>query len=214
MTASRNCRLCLVRHGETDWNAERRLQGQLDIGLNAAGLAQARAVRAGLADRRFAAVYSSTLARAWVTAEIAIAGSGLAVSPAPTLRERHYGVYQGLTSAEAALHHPQVHRRHERRDIDFDYVSGESLSGFAARVMEGLVEIAERHTGETVLGFTHGGVLDIVYRAAIGRGLDGPRDFPIPNAGINWLEYEEGIWRLLHWADQRHLIATLDEFAV
>jgi len=214
MTVIRNCRLCLVRHGETDWNSERRLQGQIDIELNATGLAQARAVRGGLADQRFVAVYSSTLTRAWATAEIAIAGSGLAVSPAPTLRERHYGVYQGLTAAEAALRHPQVHRRHERRDIDFDYESGESLTGFATRVMTGLTQIAERHTGEAVLGFTHGGVLDIVYRAAIGRRLEGPRDFPIPNAGINWLEYEEGTWRILNWADQRHLTATLDEFAV
>lgn len=213
-TPTRNCRFCLVRHGETDWNTERRLQGQLDIGLNAAGLTQARAVRSGLAGQRFVAVYSSTLARAWVTAEIATAGSGLAVSPAPTLRERHYGVYQGLTSAEAAERHPQVHRRHQRRDIDFDYENGESLSDFATRVMTGLTEIAERHAGEAVLGFTHGGVLDIVYRAAIGRGLEGPRDFPIPNAGLNWLEYEDGAWRILHWADQRHLATSLDEFAV
>lgn len=214
MPSSRRCLLCLVRHGETDWNNERRLQGQLDIGLNATGLLQARAVQRALAGMAFAAAYSSTLARAWTTAEIACAGLALAVSPAPTLRERHYGVYQGLTTAEAAERHPQVHRRHERRDPDFDYHGGETLLDFAARVMEGLAELANRHRGQTILGFTHGGVLDIVYRAAIGSGLEGPRDFPIPNAGLNWLEHADGAWRIVRWADARHLAQSLDEFAV
>lgn len=90
-------RFCLVRYGETDWNAEKRLQGQADIGLNATG----RAMRAGLRAMRFAAAYSSDLARAWHTAEIATAGTEPAVLPAPTFRERHYGAHQGLTAAEA-----------------------------------------------------------------------------------------------------------------
>lgn len=214
MSSSRSCLLCLVRHGETDWNNERRLQGQLDIGLNVTGLRQARAVQRALAGMRFAVAYSSPLARAWATAEIACAGLDLAVSPAPTLRERHYGVYQGLTAAEAAERHPQVHRRHERRDPYFDYHGGETLIDFAARVMDGLGELASRHRGQTILGFTHGGVLDIVYRAAIGAGLEGTRDFPIPNAGLNWLEYADGAWRIVRWADARHLGQSLDEFAM
>lgn len=211
MSATSRCLLCLVRHGETDWNNERRLQGQLDVGLNATGLRQAQAVQRALAGRAFSAAYSSPLARAWRTAEIACADREFTVLPEPTLRERHYGVYQGLTAAEAAERHPQVHRRHQRRDPDFDYHGGETLLDFAARVMEGLGALAVRHGGQTILGFTHGGVLDIVYRVAVGRGLEGPRDFPIPNAGLNWLEHADGVWRIVQWGDARHLTNTLDE---
>ena len=206
-------RLCIVRHGETDWNAERRLQGQADIGLNSTGRAQAQAMRARLHAQRFAAAYSSDLARAWHTAEIALADTPLAVSPAPTFRERDYGRYQGLTAADAARDHPAMHAAHQARDIHYDYESGESLAAFAARVTTGMQMLAERHAGEQALVFTHGGVLDIIYRLATRRGLDSPRDFPIPNAALTWLAYAGGEWRILAWADQSHLAGTLDEVA-
>ena len=106
---------CIVRHGETDWNTEKRLQGQVDIGLNTAGQAQTQAIRAHLQKvPAFAAAYSSDLVRAWHTAQIATADMELAVLPAPTFRERHYGMHQGLTSAEAAHAHPAM-RSEERR---------------------------------------------------------------------------------------------------
>ncbi len=205
-------RFCLVRHGETDWNADKRIQGDIDIDLNAMGEAQARAVRPGLANQGFDAVYSSDLGRAWRTAQLATAGLGFpAVSPAPTLRERNYGIYQGLTATEALARHPEVHRHHAARSLDYDYETGESLIDFAVRIMDTLTEYAVRHAGGTVLAFTHGGVLDIIYRAATGRDLESPRDFTIPNAALNWLEHEAGEWRMLSWGDRRHLEQTLDE---
>ena len=203
-------RFCLIRHGETDWNSERRVQGQIDISLNAAGIAQARALGAGLTAHGFAAAYSSNLLRAWETARIATAGLGLTVSPAPTLRERNFGVLQGLTMAEAALLHPDVYRQHLVRSLLSDYRGGETLAGFARRVMDGLGQMASRHAGETVLGFTHGGVLDIVYRVATGRALEAPRDFLLPNAAFNWLEQRGGRWRLISWGDCEHLESALD----
>ena len=210
-TAPRTTRFCLIRHGETDWNGEKRIQGQIDIDLNAVGEAQGRALRPGLAEHAFAAIYSSDLLRAWRTAQIATAGLGTAVSPAPTLRERHFGVLQGTTSREASLQHPEVHRHHQARTPDHDYETGESLIVFAARVTAGLQGMAERHPGQNVLAFTHGGVLDVVYRAATGRALDAPRDFSLPNAAFNWLEYGEAGWQLISWADCRHLQRALDE---
>lgn len=201
---------CLIRHGETDWNSERRVQGQIDISLNAAGVAQARALGAGLARHSFAAAYSSDLQRAWVTAEIATAGLGLPVAPTPTLRERNFGVLQGLTMDEAALRHPDVYRQHQARSLHSDYHGGETLAGFAQRVMDGLAEMAACHAGQTVLGFTHGGVLDIVYRVATGRALEAPRNFLLPNAAVNWLEYGDGHWRLISWGDRGHLERALD----
>jgi 2,3-bisphosphoglycerate-dependent phosphoglycerate mutase len=211
MTTARITRLCLVRHGETDWNGEKRIQGQIDIDLNAAGEAQARAVRQGLAAYSFAAVYSSDLLRAWRTAQIATEGLGLAVSPAPTLRERNFGVLQGITPHEASVQRPHAHQHHLARTPDYDYETGESLIAFAARVTAGLEALAARHAGQRVLAFTHGGVLDIVYRAAMGRALEAPRDFALPNAAFNWLEHGDNGWRLLSWADCGHLNRALDE---
>ena len=204
-------RFCLIRHGETDWNGEQRLQGQIDIDLNAAGAAQAWALAPGLSGHSFAAVYSSDLRRAWHTARMAAGGLGLAVSPEPALRERHFGVLQGTTSREASLQHPDAHYHHLARTPDYDDGTGESLMVFAERVLAGLEIIAARHAGRDVLAFTHGGVLDVVYRAAAGRPLQAPRDFLLPNAAFNWLEHRDQSWRLISWGDCRHLERALDE---
>jgi len=199
--------LCLVRHGETDWNVERRIQGQIDIPLNARGRAQAGALARGLADESFVAVYCSDLARACQTAA-ALSGRVPIVDPA--LRERHYGVLQSLTLEEARLRQPEAHRRHRAREPDYDYDGGESLNAFAARALAGIAALVRRHAGQTVLAVSHGGVLDIVYRHASGRGLTTPRDFPVPNAAVNWLESDGEDWRILLWADRCHL-GALDE---
>lgn len=209
-------RFCIVRHGETDWNAEKRLQGQIDIALNAAGQAQAMAIRAHLKKAPvFAAIYSSDLARAWHTAKIATADMKLAVLPAPTFRERHYGTHQGLTSAEAAQAHPAMYRLHQARDLHYAYDTGESLAAFAARIHDGLNALTEQHHGKNVLIFTHGGVLDIIYRLVTQRPLDTPRDFPIPNAALNWVTHDAkpsaNPWQIITWGDQAHLTEALDE---
>jgi probable phosphoglycerate mutase len=211
MKNSVTTRFCLIRHGETDWNSQKRVQGQIDIDLNATGEAQARAVRAGLAEYSFIAAYSSDLLRASRTAQIATAGFGFVVSLAPALRERHYGQLQGLTPHEASTQLPDAHRHRLARTPGYDYESGESLIAFAARVMAGLELLAARHAGGNVLAFTHGGVLDIAYRAATGRGLEEPRDFPLQNAAVNWLEFCGGNWRLVSWADSSHFQQGLDE---
>jgi probable phosphoglycerate mutase len=131
----------------------------------------------------------------------------------PELRERNYGIFQGITARELAANSPDTYARHQSRDLDYDYESGESLRVFAERVDTGLLLIARQHFGEQVLVVTHGGVLDIVYRLATGRGISEPRDFTIPNAALNWLDLVEGIWRLELWADTEHLsrISALDE---
>lgn len=204
-------RFCLVRHGQTDWNGEKRIQGQIDVDLNAAGEAQARAARRGLAAHSFAAVYSSDLRRAWRTAQIATAGLDVAVTPAPTLRERHFGVLQGVTPHEASIQRPQAHRHHMARTPDYDFETGESLIQFAARIKTELEALAARHAGQTVLAFTHGGVLDVTYRAVTGQALEKPRDFPLPNAAFNWLERDSNGWRLISWGECSHLQQALDE---
>lgn len=205
-------RLCLVRHGETAWNAEGRVQGQLDVPLAAPGLAQARCVAEALPQGRFSALYASDLARVRQTAQPAALRLGLEPRLEPRLRERHYGIFQGLTYAEAKASLPGDYRRFKAKEPDYAFGSGESLSGFFRRCVAVLEEIATRHAGEEVLVFTHGGVLEMAYRHAMRRGLSSARDFELPNAALNWMELAPaGGWRVLAWADCAHLAAALDD---
>jgi probable phosphoglycerate mutase len=204
-------RLCFVRHGETEWNAGRRIQGQIDIPLSALGHAQARATGNALSDEGFAAIYSSDLERARQTAEATAHLAHLPLQLTPGLRERHYGVFQGLTHEEAAQRHPADYARHHARDPRFAPAGGESLLDLAARLHETIDAIVRRHAGEAVALFTHGGVLDILHRQATGQSLTTPRDFAIPNCGINWILAANGCWTLLTWAERDHLTASRDE---
>ncbi len=205
-------RICLVRHGETAWNAERRLQGHTDIPLNDTGLAQARATAVSLAGERFDAVYSSDLTRARQTVEAITAGNGLTPGLDAGLRERHYGSFQALTYDEARTRFPADYQRFESRDPDFVFPQGgESLRSFAGRIHTALERIVRTHQGGTVLVVTHGGVLDVAHRLATGKPLEAPRDFTIPNAALNWIGHDGETWSLIAWAEQRHLVNALDE---
>ncbi len=205
-------RLCLVRHGETAWNAERRIQGQIDVPLSATGHAQARATANALVPEPFCAIYSSDLARAQHTAEAAARLLGLPVRRHAGLRERHYGVLQTLTYAEFERRHPDAHARFLAREENFVLPGGgESLRGFADRVLDCVDGIVAAHPGGQVLVVTHGGVLDILHRRASGQPLTAPRDFDIPNAALNWIGIEAGRWSVLAWAERSHLTESLDE---
>ena len=203
--------ICLVRHGETAWNVEKRLQGHLDIPLNDNGRAQAAALALGLSDMSFAAVYSSDLQRARSTAEAAAAMEGVPVQVTAELRERHCGIFQGLTQKEIAERHPEEYRRYHDRDVDFVIPEGESLTGLAKRITATFNRIAGDHVGQSILIVSHGGVLDIIHRLATGKALGAPRDFHISNAALNWLEVIDGKWTLLKWDDTDHLDEALDE---
>lgn len=208
---SRPTRLCIVRHGETDWNAGKRIQGQIDVPLSTLGHAQARATGNTLMSEGFAAVYTSDLIRARQTAEATAHLAHLPVQIEPGLRERHYGVFQGLTYEEVAARYPEDHRRHKARDPRFVPQGGESLLDLAGRLEATCSALVRRHPGEAIVLFTHGGVLDIFHRQATGKPIDTPRDFAIPNCAINWIEVVAGCWTLLSWAERDHLAGTLDE---
>jgi probable phosphoglycerate mutase len=208
---ARPTRLCVVRHGETDWNTGKRVQGQIDIPLSALGHAQARATGNALMGEGFAAIYSSDLVRARQTAEATAHLAHLPLQLSPGLRERHFGVFQGLTYEEAAARYPADYARHHARDPRFVPDGGESLLDLAARISTACEAIVRRHAGEAVALFTHGGVLDILHRQAAGKPLTTPRDFAIPNCAINWIEVVNGCWTLLSWAERDHLAGALDE---
>jgi len=204
-------RICIVRHGETDWNVEKRIQGHIDIGLNQTGRAQALAMAYNAAHHRFSVVYSSDLIRAMDTAKAIAEREGLEVRPLPQLRERHYGIFQGLTAAEGARLHPGAYAHYSVRDPEYDFETGESMRSFADRVVDGIDWMVRHHNGETLCAVCHGGVLDIIYRKATGRPLQMPRDFVIPNCALNWFLFDEHAWHLERWADRHHLEHVLVE---
>lgn len=202
--------LCLVRHGETPWNAERRLQGHLDIPLNDHGREQARATATLLEGQRFDAFYSSDLVRALETAR-SIARNVMPVT-LPALRERNYGSFQGLTYEEAKQSLPEAYAAFETRNPGFEFPGGgESLLTFRGRVERAMNSLASRHAGQRLLVVTHGGVLDIIHRLVTGKPLEAPRDFKIPNAALNWVAHGPEGWRLISWAETAHLPAARDE---
>ncbi|MCA1978856.1 MAG: histidine phosphatase family protein [Thiobacillus sp.] len=202
-------RLCLIRHGETDWNVEKRIQGHTDIPLNTTGRAQALAMAYNAAHHRFAAIYSSDLTRAIETARALAMREEEPVHRLPPLRERHYGIFQGLTVAEAAARYPAAHAHYLARDPDYDFETGESLRDFAARVDEGIAHLARHHPGQTIAAICHSGVLDVIYRRATGRPLSTPRDFEIPNCALNWFRLDAHGCHLESWADRHHLSHVL-----
>ncbi len=205
--------LLLIRHGETAWNAEHRIQGHLDIPLSATGIRQAASLGERLAAETVTAVYSSELARAWLTAVPFAARLGLEIIPDSRLRERSFGVFEGLTVDEIAARHPEGFRRWRERDPAWAMDDGESGQQLIDRVLSALDDIASRHRGETVAVVTHGGVLDVAYRAARGLSWDATREHLMLNASINRLSAQGSPLALsiLDWGDVAHLEQARDE---
>ncbi|WP_434513651.1 histidine phosphatase family protein [Dechloromonas sp. ARDL1] len=209
---NRVTRICLVRHGETEWNAERRIQGHIDIGLNETGRRQAVAAGRWLKRAGIVALYSSDLKRAWTTAESIGAEIGLLPKAVPEMRERRYGVFEGLTYDEARARYPDGYGAFEGRNAEYAFENGESLKAMFARVTDKLKAIAAGHPGQNVAVVLHGGVLDVINRFVRGNPLEMPRDFLIPNAGINWVSVADGVWHLDAWGETGHLEqGALDE---
>ena len=204
-------RICIVRHGETDWNVEKRIQGHTDIHLNSTGRAQALAMAFNAAHHRFSAVYSSDLTRAMDTARAVAERLGLEVHPFPELRERHYGIFQGITASEGAERYPAAYAHYIARDPDYNFETGECMRSFAQRVVSGIEHLVLHHSGQTIAAVSHGGVLDILYRKATGRPLETPRDFVIPNCALNWFHFDHHGWHLDIWGDRHHLENVLVE---
>jgi probable phosphoglycerate mutase len=204
-------RICIVRHGETDWNIEKRIQGHTDIPLNATGRAQALAMAYNAGHHHFSAIYSSDLSRALETAQALAEREALPVRRLPQLRERHYGIFQGITAAEGAALYPAAYAHYMARDPHYDFETGEPMLAFAGRVAEGIDWMVRHHQGETLCAVSHGGVLDILYRRATGRPLETPRDFVIPNAALNWFHFDAAGWHLEMWGDRHHLAHVLVE---
>lgn len=207
-------RLTVLRHGETTWNKDTRIQGHTDIDLNDTGRWQAAQLGQALADEPLAAVYSSDLRRAFDTAQAVAGAQGLQVVPHTGLRERGFGVLEGLTWADIETQHPHEASAWRTRVPDWAPTGGESLLVLRERVLDALNGLAQRHLGEHIALVAHGGVLDIIYRAATGLELQAPRSWLLKNASINRLLWTPESLTLVGWGDVSHLengSALLDE---
>jgi len=209
--------LILIRHGETAWNAEKRLQGHLDIPLNEEGLRQAAALGAALADEGLDAIVSSDLQRALQTAQAVADRAGLPVQVDRGLRERCFGAFEGLLYGEIGERYPEAHAAWKARDRHARYPAGvhvaETLDEFFRRVVGTIERLVQGRGWRKVALVTHGGVLDCIYRAASDRiDFAAPRDFDILNASINRVRWTPQGMQILQWADVAHLSpAVLDE---
>ena len=205
-------RLVVVRHGETAWNAGTRMQGQLDTPLNDKGRWQAERVAAALADEPIERVVSSDLQRALQTAAPLARSRRLEVIAEPGLRERCFGEFEGHTYADIATRWPEGSARWHARDPGYAPAGGETLAAFHARCVATALRLCEQHAGRTMVWFTHGGVLDCLYRAAARLELRAPRSWLLANASINRLLHTDQGLMLVGWGDVGHLEQpTLDD---
>ena len=212
-----NTRICFVRHGETNWNAERRMQGHIDIPLNANGISQAERLANALirVKHSFDVIYSSDLERALHTANVVANALSLAVQTTPQLRERNVGQLQGLLLSEAPVLLPEIWQSHIARELDHDLGGGESIRAFHQR-MQGVLELLLRqHRGQSILAVSHGGSLDMIYRIVTQQALDAERVAVVPNTSLNWITHDGSVWSIQRWADTSHLSeSALDDIEI
>ena len=212
-----NTRICFVRHGETTWNVERRMQGHIDIPLNTTGMAQAKRLANALMQNKYSfnAIYSSDLERALHTANAVANALSLAVQTTPQLRERNVGQLQGLLLSEAPVLLPEIWQSHIARELDHDLGGGESIRAFHQR-MQGVLELFLRqHRGQSILAVSHGGSLDMIYRIVTQQALDAERVAVVPNTSLNWITHDGSVWSIQRWADTSHLSeSALDDIEI
>lgn len=199
-------RIIAVRHGETAWNVDARIQGQLDIGLNETGRWQARRVGEALASEEITAVYSSDLGRAHQTAQSISELKGIPVIADEGLRERSFGIFEGKTFEEIHQTWPDHAHNWRKRIPEWQPPDGgESLLELRERVTRTMHELAARHPGEQIVIVAHGGVLDALYRIATGQEVNSPRTWELPNGAINRLLWTPEGFTLVGWSDTQHL---------
>jgi probable phosphoglycerate mutase len=209
--------ILLIRHGETAWNAVRRLQGHIDIPLNDEGERQAAALARAMAAEPLNAIVSSDLQRAMQTAQaVAEHHVGVPQHTDPRLRERAYGVFEGQLYNDIERDYPADFALWQARDIDAVMPSGErfaeSFRQFYQRAIAAIGHWAERHAGQTIAIVAHGGVLECAYREAVGMQLDSPRDFQVKNASVNRFTCADGKLKLISWGEVGHLSpAAIDD---
>ena len=181
--------LCIVRHGETDWNKNGILQGWIDVPINALGQRQAHELATAMAGVGFTTVWCSPLARARETAEI-VAGQLRLPAPLqhPGLKEKNFGAVQGIPKDELATLNPGLLEQIIRRNPAAEFVGGESMDEFSDRVMDAFESIGSYASTGPQLVITHGWVMDVVTRHILGQPRDAVLHMKRKNGEGVWVE--------------------------
>ena len=183
--------IILIRHGETEWNSQKRMQGHSNSDLSSVGQAQIQALGQWMKNVPFDHIYSSDSLRAKQTAESITQFSGHELQFDQRLREKNLGVFEGLTSEEARERHPEVFRLFKTAGSKYVIDEGESTQQLQDRALEIVDEIRIKHPEERVLLVTHGGFIRVVMKHSLGLSLETPTRFLIRNTGVFRLVWED-----------------------
>lgn len=208
-------KIIIIRHGETLWNIEGKKQGQLDSPLTLLGIKQAKALAQRLTEESFTSLYASDLGRAAETAGYIAARTNHGVILESGLRERNFGIFQGLSDEQVKNQYPSEYGSHLADAVDYVIPGGESLRQFYARVIHCLESLTARHAGQTVAVVTHGGVIDGWFRFIFDIPLQIPRKAKLWNAGFNCVVFDDVAgWTLHTWGDVNHIktLRHLDDY--
>lgn len=197
-------RVFVIRHGETDWNAQRRWQGHTPTGLNATGLTQAQAMAAHLSDRPIGNVYTSDLPRALQTATALADVLNLKPTVDIRWREIHAGIFQGLSNDEARQQYPQELNLWYSNDLEYIIPDGESRRQLGSRALAAWEDALRLADGSEIAIVTHGGTIWNLLRELFGTGWENGRN-RVANTSITTLENSTGTWQLASFAETPHL---------
>ena len=199
--------LRLIRHGQTDWNVQSRFQGQVDVPLNALGLAQAQRLAMRLKGEPAEPLVVSDLLRTRQTAQAIEPVWTVQAQPSATWREQSFGVLEGMVAQDIAQQYPHEWRQWLSYRSDYVPPGGESMQMLDARIRRAVrevVSLCEQLQAPSCTVVTHGAVLDVIWRWAHGLDLEGPRKCPIPNVGLNTVRTDGEVMELAQWADDAH----------
>jgi len=200
--------LILVRHGETEWNAQRRYQGQSDVPLSEVGMQQAELAAERLVDQKIDAIYASDLKRAWKTANIIAEKHNLKIISEPRLRELKFGILEGLTFDQAEAQYPEMVSAW-LDDFNNTPEGAEMIQAFNARIISLLEYLRQEHNGQVVLLVGHGGSLSEILRVVLGLSREKRWHLEMDNASLSEVLIAEEYISLKRLNDTCHL--TIEE---
>jgi len=206
-------KIIAIRHGETDWNTEGRLQGHLNSPLTPQGREQARRMSLRLQSEQIECVYSSDLGRCQQTSEILFSQQSIPVIYTEELRERNHGIFAGYTVQELPIKYPLEYDLYKQQGAFYTPPHGESGANRFSRIKKFIQTLTEKHENSCIALVTHGGGVDSLFRMTLNLGDDYHRNYKIPNLAYNLFVFKGAKWHLECWADTSHLqgLTALDD---